>query len=308
MSANQVEKHAMRLHKYLVDRGKYFDKAWRQRIRKLLADTYNAMNARPLDGKRCLALSDEIDAELASLDKMSFDGMIEISVKDRAAKSAAKASDKQTQTTPANRNPSSNKTGRSGSSAEHSPETGDLQENRAYSRRQSPGDLEQEPQSATAKNDNDADELRANDAKNANANDDCTQKIEDFDYLSNDMQLSGNGQTANAAQTAENQNTITAAPPEQDGGIGLFDLIRAEIRCIIKIRAVVRPPFIGKFVSFAEAFAEHLESRIEAFIAVLSPDAEKLGAKTDTEVGYEDDLIPNMPGFDLVLHPKKKKR
>lgn len=300
MSANQVEKHAMRLHKYLVERGKYFDKAWRQRIRKLLADTYNAMNARPLDGKRCLALSDEIDAELAALDKMSFDGMQEISAKDRAAK----ADGKQKPAAPASNASDSNKTGRSNDSAGQSPETGDLQGNRADLRRQPHGGLIGTP----AKNDDIGDDLRAHDAKNAKTIAICDGKAESSSHLPNEMQSESDPQTAGGAQTADGKHEITAAPAREDGGIGLFDLIRVEIRCMIKIRAVVRPPFIGKFVSFAEAFAEKRESRTEAFIAVLSPDAEKLGAKTDTEVGYEDDLIPNMPGFDLVLHPKKKKR
>lgn len=304
MSANQVEKHAVRLHKYLVERGKYFDKAWRQRIRKLLADTYNAMNARPLDGKRCHALSDEIDAELAALDKMSFDGMQEISVKDRAAKRAAKADCKQKPAAPASNASDSNKTVHSSDSAGQSPETGDLQGNRADLRRQPLGDLIGAP----AKNDDIADDLRVHDAKNAKAVAVCDRKAENSAHLPNEMQSPTDPHTAGGAQTADGKDEITAAPAREDGSIGLFDLIRVEIRCMIKIRAVVRPPFIGKFVSFAETFAEKRESRIEAFIAVLSPDTEKLGAKTDTEVGYEDDLIPNMPGFDLVLHPKKKKR
>ncbi len=254
MAANQVEKNAIRLHKYLQERGKFFDKSWRQRIRKLLADTYEAMNAKPIDGNRCRVVSDQIEAELAVLDQMSFDDMPEISVKKSSDKSKTRTTKKR--------------------AAQQSPSHSD---------------------------DSSSSEM-ATDSSLLSTNGDRGEGGEDCDEMAReavvdsavDSRDNGVGQTNTVADAADS--------------IGLFDLIHIEIRCFIKIRAVVRPPFIGKFVEFAEDFAQKRESRIEAFIAVLSPSTDELSNKMEVEVGYDDDLIPNMPGFDLVLHPKKKKR
>lgn len=267
MAANQVEKNAIRLHKYLQERGKFFDKSWRQRIRKLLADTYEAMNAKPIDGNRCRAVSDQIEAELAVLDQMSFDDMPEVSVKKSSDKSKTRTAKKR--------------------AAQQSP---------------SHSDDSSEPRVSTpspAKADDSSSLEMVVDSSLLSTNGDV---VEDCDEMAReavvdsaaDSRDDGVGQTNTVADAADS--------------IGLFDLIHVEIRCLIKIRAVVRPPFIGKFVEFAEDFAQKRESRIEAFIAVLSPSTDELSNKMEVEVGYDDDLIPNMPGFDLVLHPKKKKR
>lgn len=100
----------------------------------------------------------------------------------------------------------------------------------------------------------------------------------------------------------------TSPLPKPADEIGLFDLIRVSIRCFFKIRACVRPPFIGKFVDFAEKFAEIRQERIDRFIGVLSKGDEDFVAKTEVEVGYREDLLPDMPERGLVLHPKKKRR
>lgn len=270
MAANQVEKNAIRLHKYLQERGKFFDKSWRQRIRKLLADTYEAMNAKPIDGNRCRAVSDQIEAELAVLDQMSFDDMPEVSVKKSSDKSKTRTTKKR--------------------AAQQSP---------------SHSDDSSEPRVSTpspAKADDSSSLEMVVDSSLLSTNGDRGDVVEDCDKTDReavvdsaaDSRDDGVGQTNTVADAADS--------------IGLFDLIHVEIRCLIKIRAVVRPPFIGKFVEFAEDFAQKRESRIEAFIAVLSPSTDELSNKMEVEVGYDDDLIPNMPGFDLVLHPKKKKR
>lgn len=258
------------MHKYLQERGKFFDKSWRQRIRKLLADTYDAMNAKPIDGNRCRAVSDQIEAELAVLDQMSFDNMPEISVKKSSDKSKTRTTKKR--------------------AAQQSPP---------------PFDDSSEPRvlaSSPTKTDDSSTSEMALDSSLLSTNGDRGEGGEDCDEMAReavvdsavDSRDNGVGQTDTVADAADS--------------IGLFDLIHVEIRCFIKIRAVVRPPFIGKFVEFAEDFAQKRESRIEAFIAVLAPSTDELSNKMEVEVGYDDDLIPNMPGFDLVLHPKKKKR
>ena len=85
-------------------------------------------------------------------------------------------------------------------------------------------------------------------------------------------------------------------------------MIHVQIRCFFKINACVRPPYIGKFVQFADKFSEVKEARIERFIRVLSKGDEEISMKTEVEVGYRDDLIPDMPEMGFVLHPKKKKK
>ena len=93
-----------------------------------------------------------------------------------------------------------------------------------------------------------------------------------------------------------------------DDSVGLFDLIRVQIRTFFTIRACVRPPYIGKFVSFADRYAEIVQERIDKFLNVLSKGDDAFKAKVDVDVGYREDLLPDMPDRNLVLSQKKKKR
>lgn len=299
MAANQVEKNAVRLHKYLQECGKYFDKAWRQRIRKLLAETYEAMNAKPLDGKRCLAASDQIDFELAKLDQMSFDEMQTVSVKKSSDKAKSSSSRKK----------SAQRKGKEGKTSEKSEVLGDSLPDVQSTTSEEDSlfvaqDADQDAASNSAREIAPADMSESESSSNAQDNLPEGLPCEPIAAVA----VSSDAAACDVGTCDESSSCGDAATLSRDDSIGLFDLIHIEIRCLIKIRAVVRPPFIGKFVMFAEEFAQKRESRIEAFIAVLSPSTDELSNKMEIEVGYEDDLIPNMPGFDLVLHPKKKRR
>lgn len=299
MAANQVEKKAVRLHKYLQECGKFFDKSWRQRIRKLLAETYEAMNAKPLDGKRCLAASDQIDIELAMLDQMSFDEMQTVSVKKSSDKAKSSSS----------RRKSAQRKGKEGKTSEKSEVLIDIlpnvqstanAEDSMFGAQDAYQDVVGSGAREIVPTDMSELELSSNAQGNLPEGLPCEPTVT--------VAVSSDAVAGDAGTCDESSSRCDAATLSRDDSIGLFDLIHIEIRCLIKIRAVVRPPFIGKFVMFAEEFAQKRESRIEAFIAVLSPSTDELSNKMEIEVGYEDDLIPNMPGFDLVLHPKKKRR
>ena len=67
MGTNAVEKQAQELNKLLRAKSKTLDKKTRVRIRGLLGETFAALEARPLDGQRCLALAAQIDREIAAL-------------------------------------------------------------------------------------------------------------------------------------------------------------------------------------------------------------------------------------------------
>ncbi len=101
---------------------------------------------------------------------------------------------------------------------------------------------------------------------------------------------------------------VQEPPPTPPEEIGLFDLIHVEIRCFFKIRACTRPPYIGRFVTFADRFAEVKQEHIDKFIGVLSNSEDEFSAKTEVEIGYREDLLPDMPERGLVLHPKKKNK
>lgn len=311
MSSNQVEKNAQRLNQVLRELGKSLDKERRVRIRKLLADTYEAMNARPLDGKRCLALSDEIDATLLELENGNLEssmGMVsaegskksETSKKKKSAESPKTDDKKKTE----ERKKRKVKAEKEGKSSEISAQEGQS-EKTALSQTVEVDDKPVCPSEQNCLRSFTQTEAITSELKpcyeishmsSPSENNECAENCEDK-CPSNDSKASGGKDGAPASDLKSDADDI-----------GLFDLIHVEVRCLIRIRAVVRPPFIGKFVEFAESFAESRESRIEAFISVLSPNTEDFGCKTEVEVGYDDDLIPNMPGLDLVLHPKKKKR
>ena len=250
MSINVVEKNAQRLNKVLREQGASFPREWRQRVRGLLAQTFEAMNARPLDGPLCLRLSDQIEAELASYPELLEHTAV------LQAEAPASPKERPAQKT----SPIRKKESRSDSSS--TPKApGEALQNTGMPESQP------KPQSVAP------------------------------------APVASDGQTV---ATQPEKHPVIA--PTIDDSPGLFDFIHIQIRCFFKIRACLKPPYIGKFVQFAENFADVREDRIESFIRVLSKGTEGLGAKTDVEVGYDDDLLPNMPSRDLVLHQRLKKR
>lgn len=97
-------------------------------------------------------------------------------------------------------------------------------------------------------------------------------------------------------------------PAKKNDEPGLFDLIRIQIRTFFTLRACVRPPYIGKFVTFADRYAEIVQERIDKFLNVLSKGDDNFKTNMEVEVGYREDLLPDMPDRNLVLSPKRKKR
>lgn len=243
MSANAVEKQAQKLNQLLRMQGKKLGKAWRVNVRALLAQTFEALNAKPLNGALCLELSQKIDAELAALENgettLSEPNAIEM---------------------PSPASPKADETPVVDSSAEK-PCIGEA-------------------------NSGEKEDARIGEAESA---DEGEARI-------------GEANSAAGDTSPEQHKEI---PPEE---IGLFDLIRVQIRCFFTLNACVRPPYIGKFVRRSDKFAESTQARIDKFISVLSNNEDDFAAKTDIEIGYNDDLLPDMPERGLVLHPKKKKK
>ncbi len=118
--------------------------------------------------------------------------------------------------------------------------------------------------------------------------------------------------TASNPDETQSESAETAKEPakcaDDADDVGLFDLIHVQIRCFFKIRACVRPPYIGQFVLFSERYGQDVQARVDRFLGVLSKGEDDFAAKTEVEVGYRDDLLPDMPERGLILYPKKKKK
>ena len=252
MSTNAVEKQAQKLNQYLRTQGKKQGKTWRIQVRALLAQTFEALNAKPLNGPLCLELSQKIEAELTALENGESTLTDETEIAQRPAVKQPKAPEYENYSTDetetgAKASKAAMRIGEAESSAENAPCIGEA--------------------------DNGAGEPRIGEAE------------------------SGAG-----GQPPQEKKVI---PPDE---IGLFDLIHIQIRCFFTLNACVRPPYIGNFVNYADKFAENTQARIDRFIGVLSKNEDEFAAKTEVEIGYNDDLLPDMPERGLVLHPKKKKK
>ena len=246
MSSNAIEKQAQTLNQALRTKGKLLGKNWRLRIRDLLNQTFNALNAKPLDGALCLRLQQQIESELTALenDTVDKDTLPEVLPKKQV-------------------------------------------ESKDKSERMAAGHSEHAARMAESQSG--AGEPR--------------------------MAESQSGAGATAPLQTKDTNAVkdeskSKEKPEKpkDESIGLFDLIHIHIRTFFTIRACVRPPYIGKFVQFADKHAETVQERIDKFLNVLSKGDDKVVGKTGVEVGYREDLLPDMPDRNLVLAPKKKKR
>lgn len=232
MAANPVEKAAQRLNRELKERGKAYGKIWRSRIRDLLRQTFDALNARPLDGGLCRQLGEKIEKELADIDN----------------------------------------------------ETVDLQS--PGERRQVKSDISEEPETK------ESERMREH-------SEDAARIGEDANSAGGEPRIG----KANSGAGADSPHPIKEEPES----VGLFDLIHVEVRTFFKIRACVRPPYIGKFVDFSDKYAERLMGRIERFLEVLTKREGEASARTEVEVGYREDLLPDMPDRNLVLSKRKKK-
>ena len=315
MAINIVEKNALALNQILRTDGKRLGKDWRLRVRPLLGETFAALNAKPLDGALCLQLSEKIDAELAALAEMKRDDGDEETQDSGFAPAPEKSSSKKKK--------SRKKAEESAWSVEQASDSGADDSADAW--------WAQEPEVAPAKKKKsrkkaDDDALNADEsvaeaslAGAENARESAPEgRMREADSPDEAARIGEADSGEDAARIAEgdsdgSERDITAGElvrqkatePEE---VGLFDLIRVQIRCFFKINACVRPPYIGKFVQFADKFSEVREARIERFIRVLSKGDEEITMKTEVEVGYRDELITDMPEMGFVLHPKKKKK
>ncbi|MBQ4360331.1 MAG: hypothetical protein II767_08750 [Proteobacteria bacterium] len=320
MAINIVEKNALALNQILRTDGKRLGKEWRLRVRTLLGETFAALNAKPLDGALCLQLSEKIDAELAALAEMKRDDGEDDGAESGFAPAPEKSSSKK-------------KKSRKKAEAEDDSSAEQTSEGGAENTADAWWAQETEAAPAKKKKSRKKDDVVALSADAAEAElpvaEDARESAsEERSSASPCIGAAENGEEAarigaadsdeEAARIAEGDSGASelditagelvrqkATEPEE---VGLFDLIHVQIRCFFKINACVRPPYIGKFVQFADKFSEVREARIERFIRVLSKGDEEITMKTEVEVGYRDDLIKDMPEMGFVLHPKKKKK
>lgn len=271
MAPNIVEKNAQALNQLLRTEGKKYGKAWRSRIRELLAQTFAALNAKPLDGALCLRLSEQIESELQAIESGTVDTERGASKSQAVCVSSAVDEQHTREVCHQVSKEDLGMTERQGAERE----SGELQsevENLAGARMPLVHSAQGEPCMA-----------EGHSGAGAQAPD-------------------GEGE----CECESRSDVLLRHVPADE--VGLFDLIRVRIRCFFKINACVRPPYIGRFVRFADKFSEVVHARIDKFIGVLDKGDEDFVAKTEVEVGYRDELIPDMPDMGLVLHPKKKKK
>ena len=332
MAINIVEKNALALNQILRTDGKRLGKEWRLRVRTLLGETFAALNAKPLDGALCLQLSEKIDAELAALAEMKRDDGEEDGAESGFAPAPEKSSSKK-------------KKSRKKAEAEESSSAEQISDGGAEDTADAWWAQETEAAPDKKKKSRKKDDVVALSADAAEAEqplaaDARESASEERSSASPCIGAAENGEEAariGAAENGEEAARIGAADSDEEAAriaegdsgaselditagelvrqkatepeeVGLFDLIHVQIRCFFKINACVRPPYIGKFVQFADKFSEVREARIERFIRVLSKGDEEITMKTEVEVGYRDDLIKDMPEMGFVLHPKKKKK
>ena len=314
MAINIVEKNALALNQILRTDGKRLGKEWRLRVRTLLGETFAALNAKPLDGALCLQLSEKIDAELAALAEMKRDDGDEDGQDSVAVAAPEKSSSKKKKSRKKAEVEECASAETSGeASAEDTADAWWAQETEAAS-----------PKKKKSRKKDDAEDLSADETEAETSGLEETResasegRMREADSPEEAPRIGEADSGEDAARIAEGESDapereITAGElvrqkaiePEE---VGLFDLIRVQIRCFFKINACVRPPYIGKFVQFADKFSEVREARIERFIRVLSKGDEEITMKTEVEVGYRDELIKDMPEMGFVLHPKKKKK
>ncbi len=339
MASISLDKNAAALNRVLRDHGKKLGKTWRTRIRKLLAETFSALNAPKLDANRCDALGAQIDLELAwvqnpqsmteealiqafeqtmgsveSMAKPTFGNIpgniekekphiIDASDEDAPKPSKSEKQDTKIELSPllAQRVPSQAPSTELNTGDATPSETPKNSKSKKKSTPQSETTTPVEPQSH---------------ALNTEASEGGSLPLSG--YLQANTPLPPQPQNTNhsapnesvqAAQTTDNNTTLVAkAKGEEPPEIGYFDIVNVQVRQFFKINALVETYEIGGSVTFAEKYADAVDDRVEKFIAVLSKPDETIHFNDEVQVGYRDDLIKDMPDRNLVLHPKKKKK
>ena len=279
MSVNAIEKHAQALNQALRVNGKQFGKTWRLRIRDLLAQTFAAMNAKPLDGALCKSLDEKMEAELAAIEN----GTVAVESSDTDPKPKKKKASKASADSPT-----------------AATETEELPE---FKPAEQPATM---PESVAMPEPEPVSEPAVSDDVQADPTDSVVPEAARMDEGHSDAEGEPRMDEGHSGAGDASPDTDKKTIPVDE--IGLFDLIHIEIRCFFTIRACVRPPYIGQFVTFSEQYADDVQARIDRFLGVLSKGEDDFAAKTDVEVGYRDDLLPNMPERGLILYPKKKKK
>lgn len=306
MAGHPVEQRAALLNRLLQKKGKSLGKPWRVRIRRLLSETFRALDAPKLDGARCQALEDQIVRELSWLDDPSS---IEESALIRAYEATLDALESLSKP-----------------SFGHIP--GDIDKEKQHfidasadapaPPKETPPlpilpplpetDLHTQPPSAP--------ETPALPVEVPTAK----KKKKSKKSALRDILFSDDNNTAQdtASAPAEQPNSLPAQPStaerptcetrEKPPEIGYFDIVHVQVRQAIRIHAAVKPVRIGRAGDMADLYAETVNARVERFIEVLSKPDSSIQFNSELTPGYEDELIENMPDRGLVLHPKKKKK
>jgi len=343
MASLSLDKNAAALNRVLRDHGKKLGKSWRIRIRKLLAETFSALNAPKLDANRCDALGAQIDLELAWVQNpqsISEDALIAAFDKTMGSvESMAKptfgnipgniekekphiidASDEDA--------PKPAKSEKSEQKIELSPLLSQRVQNQTPTTESDAVSSEPADTPKRAKSKKKSAPKPASPTPTDTAHDESIESSHSPDLEGGSLPLSGYLQantplpppSSNTIQspsvenqpaakpTDPNEKPVAKAKGEEPPEIGYFDIVNVQVRQFFKINALVETYEIGGSVSFAEKYADSVDDRVEKFIAVLSKPEATIQFNDEVQVGYRDDLIKDMPDRNLVLHPKKKKK
>ena len=318
MAGHPVEQRAAELNRILLKNGKRLGKAWRVRIRRILAETFSALGAPKLDGTRCQALEDQIVRELSwlkdpesmseadlvaayestlalleGMSKPSFGnipGNIDKEKQHFVDASAEEAS------TPKDNTP---QTDVIAATPEHLAEDFTVPE-ALTTEAPSPKIKKKKSKKASLR-----DLLLSDDYGLSSAQ----PPAPDISFSGSEPNNTASSSSSDVPlplveEPAAPKYYTKETPPE----IGYFDIVNIQVRQAIIMNAAVKPVRIGHAGDMADLYAETVNDRVERFIEVLSKPDSSIQFNSELTPGYEDDLIENMPDRGLVLHPKKKKK
>ena len=285
MGTNAVEKQAQELNKLLRAKSKTLDKKTRVRIRGLLGETFAALEARPLDGQRCLALAAQIDREIAALKGEMVaeavavsDGVGEASSREMVDVAPERVPEGEVAT----------------ESAPGHAMAADAASDHGAARESRDGDV---PGKVGADaSDEEGERMRE-------AHSEPAARIAEGDSAAE-----GEPRIPAGDSGAGDASPARPETPKEPEIRGFAEMIHLQIRCFVRVRACVQPAELGKVAKFSSRFSDGVQERVDKFLAVLSKGEDDFSAKVDVETGYQQDLLPNMPDRNLVLHQKLKKK
>lgn len=319
MAGHPVEQRAAELNRILLKNGKRLGKAWRVRIRRILAETFSALGAPKLDGTRCQALEDQIireiswlkdptsmreadlvaayESTLALLDGMSKPSFGNIPGNiDKEKQHFVDASVEETSTS----KESTPLPDAVIATSEPVAEEFTMPEALTATEVTPPKTKKKKSKKASLR------DLLMSDDYGLSTAQSPTPDVSVLESESNDNAFpsSSDAPPPPVEEPDVPKYYTKETPPE----IGYFDIVNIQVRQAIIINAAVKPVRIGHAGDIADLYAETVNDRVERFIEVLSKPDSSIQFNSELTPGYEDDLIENMPDRGLVLHPKKKKK